>query len=413
MASLSSASAAARIVSQSEVEPMMMPTSGFIAEYYLCKAFPSGRSVKQAAHRAEQLARRRFAAAGIHALTGRLVDQRLQGLAVGAGTPAHELVERRGTVGQQACAPGLDPFVFLGLGGGAARFRAQRGFDRHRVDVAHEFDDVLALARKPAAGGDAFREHNGVEQLLRQPERREVGFLQRDQPLSEVLGRRRLALARTLARSFLEFAIFFVVLHRTILPCNPRFDRRPFSRARKSTVPASPSSRTSCPTRWRTPGTSAHRRPRRMSACRRGSRPPCVWAKWRRSNTSAIAAWASRCTSASARVRRVPPTCRRAPCPRPWRKPATSPGTRRKTNARGWRTRRNWRATSRISTWIIPGRFRPNRRWNARASARPPAASSIRGSPTPKAPPSPATGECGCTAIRTASSPGIPPPATA
>jgi hypothetical protein len=33
MPSLSSASAAARIVSQSEDEPMMMPTSGFIAEY--------------------------------------------------------------------------------------------------------------------------------------------------------------------------------------------------------------------------------------------------------------------------------------------------------------------------------------------------------------------------------------------
>jgi hypothetical protein len=34
MPSLSSASAAARIVSQSEVDPMMMPTSGFIGKYY-------------------------------------------------------------------------------------------------------------------------------------------------------------------------------------------------------------------------------------------------------------------------------------------------------------------------------------------------------------------------------------------
>ena len=50
---------------------------------------------------------------------------------------------------------------------------------------------------------------------------------------------------------------------------------------------------------------------------------------------------------------------------------------------------------------------------DARALAKPPAATSTRASPIPKGPLLAATGACACTATRMASSPAIPPPATA
>ena len=180
-----------------------------------------------------------------------------------------------------------------------------------------------------AARGDALGEQDGVEQPLRQLERARSDSLR---AISRVPGPGPRAASRLrallLGRSS-KSCVVLVVLHRTILPC-----KHARIHARSRWHAGFPNSKASCPKPWTRPGSGAPRRPRRTSACRRASPPRCAWARSKRSNTSAIAAWASRCTSASARARPAPPTCRREPWPRRWRRPATSRATPPRTSAR-------------------------------------------------------------------------------
>src|SRR4051794_24388604 len=117
---------------------MMMPTSGFIAKYYLRAPGASRRSFKQGAQCTEQLAGRAVTAARIDAGIGRLVYQRLQRFAIHARVPSRQCIERGRTFGEQASSPGFDALVPLGVIGRAARLCTERSLDRSCVYVAHE-----------------------------------------------------------------------------------------------------------------------------------------------------------------------------------------------------------------------------------------------------------------------------------
>src|SRR6188768_2702828 len=104
MASLSSASAAARIVSQSEDEPMMMPTSGFIARYYQTRSAGYGTT---RARRPRDCPNRHVRWSPSGSATAGICGPRRDAI--------HELLERRRTLGEQPLTPRFEPLVLLGV----------------------------------------------------------------------------------------------------------------------------------------------------------------------------------------------------------------------------------------------------------------------------------------------------------
>jgi len=79
-----------------------------------------------------------------------------------------ELVER-GRLGQQALAQAFERMLARRVEVMAVCPGVEPAADRHGVDVAHHFADVLELALARAPRSDRPRRHDGVDQPVRQP----------------------------------------------------------------------------------------------------------------------------------------------------------------------------------------------------------------------------------------------------
>src|SRR5581483_6525827 len=174
--SLSSRSAAACIVSQSELEPMMMPTSAFIGTLYRGPVALSWLGAKQVPQGAEQFPGGRDALAGSPlALCG--ADQARPVCAV------------------QTRAPALEPLEAFRLAGRLLTLRSQRRADRLELDLPHQLADVLSLTCPATSARDPACHADGLGQLFGQADAGELSIAQADELLSKLLRGLRRALA--------------------------------------------------------------------------------------------------------------------------------------------------------------------------------------------------------------------------
>ena len=251
----------------------------------------------------------------------------------------------------------------------APRDRAfERRFDGRGIDVAHELADVLALAREAAAARDALGEQDGVVQPFGQASAVSSDLLERDQLACPDPARPR---PRACARSCSGDRRIPAISSSSCIVqfCHASQSFRVRQEVDGTRIPELKSI-VSDALKQRA-GAWAPSRPRPTSACRRVSPPRCGSARSRPSSTSATAAWAitvyfgkrkgSASTADLSRARRAPKRSRR---------PATSRATPPRTSAPGSRIPKSWRATFRISTSIIPGRFRPEQAVELRARLR-------------------------------------------
>jgi hypothetical protein len=113
--------------------------------------------------------------------------------------PARQLRQGRRAFCDQPLAPGADAFEALGLARGTCAVRGERGTDRLQLHPAHQLADVLALARRGGAAGDAARRADRLAQGLRQLQHVKLRVAQAHERLAQILGGESRALARALA----------------------------------------------------------------------------------------------------------------------------------------------------------------------------------------------------------------------
>ena len=159
MPSLSSASAAARIVSQSEVEPMMMPTSGFITKYSSNKVRIERNSSRDAPRCCPRSTRSLVA----------LVMSACSALRSARGTPFEQVIERRRTFGEQPRCARLRCACAFRRPCAVARDSALSAASMGAGSMSRMSLPMYCRWRaSPPAAGDALREQDGVVQGFRQ-----------------------------------------------------------------------------------------------------------------------------------------------------------------------------------------------------------------------------------------------------
>src|SRR5579862_8717846 len=208
------------MVSQSDAEPMMMPTSGFIASPRAARRVPTVQCCRvqsrrhcseQCAQRAKQLAGRTATAAGTRALRPGGVDALRPFRGVELRVPAQQFLQRRRALREQPLAPGAHAFEGLALACRLLPGGRERGADGLGVDRTHQLADVLALAREAAAVVHRAGRADRLDERLRQCQRLQLRLAQPDERLAQVLGGVRGALARALAGRLRRLGIGLIV----------------------------------------------------------------------------------------------------------------------------------------------------------------------------------------------------------
>ena len=335
-------SAAPCIVSQSEDDPMMIPTKGFIAASLANLPSNWRRNAKSSrAPTGERCSKRSFSA-----FSSSLVRVGRSAF----GYSCEQFLEPGVRFRQQPIPPTLDLLEMPNFQIVALLALGQLGKHRLRVDVAHQLADILPLPDLGSVRGQPAQVAQCDEQVFRQVQRLDFLIGKRRQLHAQFLqAKRPPACARSCCgaaprfrrwRRFRSGSSYRPCYHWSPVESPLGIPKESFWRCRwpyPAILFASPKKtlNRSSSARWKKRALEAPRRPRRPSARIRVFRSGCDSARWRPWNTSAIAAWALRYISASARVRparRISPWMR---CGRPWPRPAASPDSRRRTRVSG------------------------------------------------------------------------------
>ncbi len=132
--------------------------------------------------------------------------------AVEPRAPPFELIQRCRSFQNESLPPRFQALEALSFHRGPALTCRQGGTNRLRVDVAHQFPNVLALPRAAATRRSTASLTDGIYEDFRKIERHQLGVAQLNERHTQVLKRMSLTFARALAGLVVVEAVFLVVV---------------------------------------------------------------------------------------------------------------------------------------------------------------------------------------------------------